>query len=234
MKITWPTVAVLVAVLAFFGFLVKIGATAETVAMLAGPAAIVTAILPALFKRVPGDRDTPVDEHIPVHVIPDPPPTKPGGVDERGSSDVGPVLALLAFLGLVVAAAAVLALTGCGGEGAKFPAREVARAAVLGVAEGVRAADRVCANVAKAKQDATLADRCSQSYAVARSSVLAAAEGVDAYDAASEGQVRCTIARGATALGEMATAISTAGGDVPPVVVDALAFAKTLGAGGCS
>lgn len=131
-----------------------------------------------------------------------------------------------------------LAVAACSGgcAGAQLPTtpREQARAAVLVLAEGVRLADQSCAAVALERSDAPLADRCADAYGVARSSLLAAAGGVDAWDSGRQGEVRCATAQGATAARELAAAIATAGGEVPPTLTDGLELYAELAGASCT
>src|SRR5574338_298624 len=90
----------------------------------------------------------------------------------------------------------LLLVVGCGPAqpGAQSPARDYARAAILLVSEGVKVADQVCADVALAKKDFTVAKTCADAYETARSSLLAAQTFVDAWEDGAGGSYVCTLA----------------------------------------
>lgn len=117
-------------------------------------------------------------------------------------------------------------------SGAKDPARETARGAILTVAEAVRVADGVCADLAIATKNAELAKRCARAYDIARPGLLAAEHGVDAWDQGLRGQIVCSLVDATRALVDIEDAIVNAGGRLPPVVEDARKLAGLLG--GCN
>lgn len=130
---------------------------------------------------------------------------------------------------MAIVSAFVVALAWCGGcrpaSHPEPPMRAQARAAVLTMADGVRAADGACAAVARARRDLELADRCGRAYQVGRSALLAAEA---ALDTAGEHRAACAAAPAAVALGESVAAMRAAGSTVPPAVVDAVAMAGAL------
>lgn len=135
----------------------------------------------------------------------------------------------------LVAALSLVACEGCASTpGLPTTPREQARAAVLVIAEGVRLADETCAAEALEQRSQPLADRCSAAYSTARSALLVAAGSVDAWDTAQRGEVACATARGATAAGELANAIRSYGGSVPPTLTDGLALYASLVGVSCS
>jgi hypothetical protein len=129
--------------------------------------------------------------------------------------------------------ALALPLVGCT-PGASSPARDTARATVLLIAEAEKAADAVCAVVAKDRADAKLAKACADAYDAGRASLLAAEGIVDAWDSADRGSYLCTLVHAVDALASVANAVKAAGGPtMPPVVVDALTLGGSL-AKGCA
>lgn len=130
-------------------------------------------------------------------------------------------------LGVVLLAllALVHALPGC--PKAQTP-REEARAIVLTVAEGVRAADLACASVARGRVDVKLALDCADAYDRARLSLEVAESAVDLWDRGSAGDVPCATARAVDALTELGNLLRVSGGKVPPVLEDALRLAPVL------
>ncbi|MDB4994369.1 MAG: hypothetical protein JWM74_1801 [Myxococcaceae bacterium] len=171
-----------------------------------------------------------------VPVIPDADdstPTKPARrIDPRTLYGAAYARALILFAPFVVAAMfGAVACAAASGAGAQDPARETARGAILTVAEAVRVADGVCADLALARKDAELARRCARAYDIARPGLLAAERGVDAWDTAERGQIVCSLDDAAKALTDIEDAIATAGGKPPPVAADAHKLAALLG--GC-
>lgn len=138
-----------------------------------------------------------------------------------------PVLPLMALVLALVFAA------GCHPQESKAPARDTARAVVLLVAEGAKAADQLCAGYAARASNADLAKTCADGYDTVRSSLLAAEAGVDAWEQADKGAYLCMVGKGVAALASIADAVRQAGGpELPPVVVDALSLGRAL-SGGC-
>lgn len=121
--------------------------------------------------------------------------------------------------------------TGCGllqAPSSPATARENVRAAVVVLAEGVRASDEICAARALDRHDLALAERCEDAYKTARLALLSAAEGVDAWGTAEQGDVACATARGAAAAKNLAKAIESGGASVPPILSDGLQLFAVL------
>lgn len=113
-----------------------------------------------------------------------------------------------------------VALAACG-PGASLPPRAELRGAVLGLAEGVRAADVACAELARARHDLPLAEACGASYQGARAALLAAESALDDGELA---RVGCEAAPAVARLQELARRL-----DGPRArVEDALALAGVL------
>lgn len=155
------------------------------------------------------------------------------GGEVHEPSAAGPLRPIAVTLAsMIVGAHLAVGVASCSGCAAGSPLpttpREQARAAVLVLAEGTRAADEACAAEALAQQSLPLAERCSQAYSAARTSLLIASRGVDAWDTAERGNVACATAQGAAAAGELVAAIRSYGGAVPPVLVDGLELYRTV------
>lgn len=137
--------------------------------------------------------------------------------------------------GYMAAAVTLTACNGCAGAlSESVTPRERARAAVLVLAEGVRAADEICAARALDRHDIALAERCEAAYSTARSALLAAAGGVDAWGTAEGGDAACATLQGAAAARELAEAVRAGGADVPAVLSDGLALFGAVGAVACA
>lgn len=106
--------------------------------------------------------------------------------------------------------------------------RETARSTVLTIAEGVHRADLTCAEMSRARHDVELATVCADAYDAARDVLLGAESAVDAWDSGAANNVACAAAHAVASLTAMASAIRRAGGQVPPVVDDALRLAPPL------
>ena len=109
----------------------------------------------------------------------------------------------------------------------QFP-KEETRAAIVLAAEAVRAADGTCADLAWAKKNQTLALTCAAAYDTARNSLEASEAALDAGQATN---MACMLKDGLLALERIVSAIWSAGGEIPPVVRDALRFAEPFAAG---
>ncbi len=140
----------------------------------------------------------------------------------------------LAFATVSLAAWALgTALASC--SPSAIPPRELARGAVVAVAEATKTTDALCASLALqyAMQDragaSELASRCADAYDVARPAIVASAEGVDAWDTGGRQGVVCGLAKAVPALQTMAGAIRAAGGKVPLLVDDSLRLVTMLG-----
>ena len=102
------------------------------------------------------------------------------------------------------------------------PLRAEARAAVLTVAQGVKAADAMCAGEAMLARNVELADACAREYARARLSLLGAEKALD--DEELE-RAACEAAPAAIALGAM---VGRMAGKPQPAIVDAITMGKKL------
>lgn len=105
------------------------------------------------------------------------------------------------------------------------PARARARAAIVAGAEGLKAADAICATVAIDRKDVHLGEGCATAYAIGRASFIAAE---DALDATGEGSASCKAASGFASLSSLANALQSSGLGIPAKAVDALALAADL------
>lgn len=148
---------------------------------------------------------------------------------------VPPLPTLFMMIVVVITAAWTVSIVGCGAgaQGAKSPARDYARATLILVAEATKAADGVCADLAKQKSDAKLAKTCADAYDATRASLLAAQSLVDGWESADQKSYMCTLGHGVQGLGSMASAVQSAGGKLPPVIVDALSLGGSF-VKGCS
>ncbi len=99
------------------------------------------------------------------------------------------------------------------------------RAAVVLVAEGVKAADEVCANVAQSRKDVDLAIKCAESYDLARPFLLAAEM---ALDASQTNDAACSLSNAVQALFRFQLTLSHVGIPLPAISRDALSFAAGL------
>lgn len=179
--------------------------------------AFVTAVLTHLtvVDSARGGKELPV----PGLTIPGVPP----GPGKPPSLKPPPILPL----SLLTLALAALLLTGCP-KGASAP-REVARGAVLTMADAVKRADEACAALAKDRADAKLATDCADGYDAARAGLLAAEAGIDAWEAGAQpGGLPCALSKAATGLSFMTKALTAAGAKVPTAVADALALARPI------
>lgn len=129
-----------------------------------------------------------------------------------------------AGLFLLVLVAILERCTGCQAE----TPRETARATVLTIAEGVRAADLACASVALGRKDRALATRCADAYDRARTALELAETGVDLWDRGAAGDVPCATATAVAELRQLGALLEGAGGRSPPVLEDALRLAPLL------
>jgi hypothetical protein len=134
---------------------------------------------------------------------------------------------ILAWFGLVLVVAAVLAYC----EGCGSASRAEARGAVLTTAEAVKVGDESCAKYALQWKDLPLAKICEKAYADARALLLTASATVDAWDEGKRGEVTCAVVHAANELSTTAEALRSRKADVPVIVDDALRLVNALG--GC-
>jgi hypothetical protein len=121
-------------------------------------------------------------------------------------------------------------LSGCP-QAAKNPERAAIRGVIITLAQAVVAIDLTCADIAKRKMNAEMADKCDEGFAIAKSSIQSASLGIDAYDDVKAGEIVCFVAHTRDALEDMADVITEAGGNVPAVGLDALSLAKGITCG---
>ncbi len=129
---------------------------------------------------------------------------------------------------LVGCLASMFVVAGCPQTPPDSPVRYAARGAVLALADGIRIADHVCAEVAKgleAKGDhaaaVSTATHCATGYQTARHGLLAASAAVDAWSEAATGRLACGAAEAVAGLSEIRDAIVSLT-TVPAEVDDAL------------
>ncbi len=125
---------------------------------------------------------------------------------------------LLIILAIVVP---IFAFSGC----KPASVAEDLRAGVVLVAEGVKSADSVCADVAEARNDIALAKTCAKAYDSARP-LLESAE--TSLDAAQTDDAACKLAGAVQALFSFQVALQNVGVTLPPMVRDAIAFGSGL------
>jgi hypothetical protein len=135
-------------------------------------------------------------------------------------------------LGVLALALLTITLQACAG-GAKEPARDTARAAVVLVAEGVRVADETCAQVGAQQKNAALLKTCADAYDTTRASLLAAESAVDAWDAGEKKDLACALAASVRGLAQIANAVTHAGAELPLLVTDAMTLGAAFASGSC-
>lgn len=145
------------------------------------------------------------------------PPPPPANDNDRGDPPIPPAL--------LVGVPFFLLLAAC--RPAETP-REQARGAILTIAFAVRAANEACATVAERTRDVELAATCADAFDAAKDSLIAAESTVDAWDRGAAGDISCAASRGVAALTSIVSAVRTAGGNLPPVVDDALRLAPLV------
>lgn len=135
---------------------------------------------------------------------------------------------IVVLVGIVAMAAVVVyCVDGC--RPAEAPsARAQERAIVLTVAEGVKAADEMCAAVARLRTNADLARECARAYDEAREVLKLAESAVDEKDAARHGDLPCAVAHAISLLRGMIGLAEAHGGTPSPVIDDALDVAKIM------
>ncbi len=176
------------------------------------------AILVALITRRAPSPDT-----VTTGKLPPDPPSGPG----MGGGLVMALLFVVGFLG------APRVLVACSPAASPTAARDTTRAVVLTVAEGVKVADHLCAQVAIAKHDKATAVACAHAYDVARPALIAAQYGIDAWDSGGSKDVPCAILDASKALRAVGDAVKAAGATVPAVALDALSLAEGYGDAAC-
>jgi hypothetical protein len=100
------------------------------------------------------------------------------------------------------------------------------QAIVTSLAHGVKATDKACASIARAKKDEQIAKDCAFAYDAARLS-LDAAE--DKLDADTPEDVACEVAQALAYASQMAAIIEKHGGKLPRALTYATPLAMTLG-----
>lgn len=171
--------------------------------------------------------------------LPTPPPDDPPANDNGdGPRDVGayraiaprvekpsvmppPPAARMVLMGL----ASVILLIGC--KPAETP-REQARGTILTIAFAVRAANDACSTMAERTRNVDLATSCADAFDAARDALSGAESAVDAWDRGTAGDVSCAVARGVSSLTSIVSAVRRAGGNLPPVVDDAMRLAPLV------
>lgn len=123
-------------------------------------------------------------------------------------------------------------LTGCPEPNAVSPQRDSARAGLLLIAKAGVIADDACSELAKAKDDATIAKTCADAYDDVRSSLLIAESGLEAWDSGKKNDVACATKHSAAALTKLADLLKGAGAKIPAVLFDAVKFSAFV-AGEC-
>lgn len=107
--------------------------------------------------------------------------------------------------------------------------RAQARAVIRVLADAVHDADAACADVARQRLDADLADTCAHDYDRARGVLLVAAGGIDAWDTASQGSLACNIVAGAGAAQDLLGSLRANGVEAPAALSDGLELFAALG-----
>ena len=125
----------------------------------------------------------------------------------------------------VLALAGVVTIAGCFPKAPDVSDRARARAAILTVAEAVNLVDGLCAQLALAKDDERIGDTCHVAYSNARIALFAAE---DALDRAGLSAATCETQNAVAAMTQLAAAVRSGGGTIPPVVDDALSIATSL------
>jgi hypothetical protein len=140
----------------------------------------------------------------------------------------------LIFMVISLACVALLSCfaLGCASTSTSSPTRDIARATVLAVTDGVQAADHACAELVNGG-DREAGTKCLAAYKVAQPALVAAAIAVDAWDDGRAGEVGCAVFRVVEALRSMSKTIAAAGSKLPSPLVDAIAFASGAGALAC-
>ena len=123
-------------------------------------------------------------------------------------------------------------LTGCPQPDPISPQRDSARAGLLLIAKAGVIADGACSELAKAKDDSTIAKSCADVYDDVRSSLLIAESGLEAWDAGKKNDVACATKHGAAALTKLAALLQGHGAKIPSVLSDAVKFSAFV-AGEC-
>ena len=108
------------------------------------------------------------------------------------------------------------------------PARDQARAALLTIAEGVKVADKTCADASKSLQNAKLARDCADAYDAARAALVTADDGIDAWDDGSAGKVACAGKHALDALVTVENELAALNVHIPAAVVDAVKLGETF------
>ncbi len=110
----------------------------------------------------------------------------------------------------------------------KVPERDVARGIVLSVAEAVHVADKLCAEMVRARKDRDLGELCSNSYDLAGEALRDAELLVDSWPQASRGGLACHVRDAVNALGRVLVELKRAGEKIPAAVEDAMKAAPLL------
>lgn len=106
--------------------------------------------------------------------------------------------------------------------------RAQARAVIRVLADAVHDADAACADVARQRLDADLADSCDRAYTTARAALLIAGDGVDAWDTAQQGPLSCRVLEGAAAAEQLLGDLESAHVEVPASLTDGLSLLHSV------
>lgn len=134
---------------------------------------------------------------------------------------------------LLVGAATLFGQPGCGAANAPTSQpRDVARAAVVMVSNGLAAADQACATQAAATSDLDMAKQCAAVYSETRAVLLTASDAVDTWDsvATSQETVTCAIVTSAKQLADLSKYLTGKGVPAVNSLDDALTFVAGLNA----
>lgn len=138
--------------------------------------------------------------------------------------------ALLVFMVLLFGCSAL--------PSAEAPKRDLARASVLLMVQGVELADTICANLAaeaqgskdveKLKKASALAHKCADGKATALHGAEAARAALNAWEQGGDGQIGCAAKSVFDGLTSVTDALKSAGGAIPPALDDAIERARTF------